>query len=268
MNDISSNDEKDRFWRRFIDDIIAMTTMTESQAQEFVDWMNTLYPNLNFTHEWSKNEANYLDIKLIIKDGKIQTDLFIKKTNKQLYLDYRSSHPPAVFKSIVYSQALRVRMICSEDIFVENQLTNLKEKFMDRHYPEDLILEQFGRAMAKSRLDLLKPKTYPHDASPVQLTRWRKRELVTPFIITFNKNNPPLQQWLTEEFHLLQLNEKNRRVFLHRPNVVYRQPPNIKRQLVKSKQHFEQLPFNDNDQEQPVPGCNKCDSRRCVTCHV
>jgi hypothetical protein len=39
LNDISSNDEKDRFWRRFIDDIIAMTTMTESQAQEFVDWI-------------------------------------------------------------------------------------------------------------------------------------------------------------------------------------------------------------------------------------
>ena len=121
--------------------------------------------------------------------------------------------------------------------------------------------------MAKDRADLLKVRTYPHDAAPSQPRVWRRKELVTPFVITFNKFNPPLQQWLEEEFHLLQLDEKNKRVFPTRPNVVFRQPPNIKRQLVKAKQSFQQLPFAGQEDD-PIAGCKTCDSRRCVTCEV
>ena len=156
-------------------------------------------------------------------------------------------------------------MICSDESFAKNQLGSLKERFLARNYPEQLIMEQFNRAMAKNRLDLLKPKTYPHDSAPVQPRVWRRKALVTPFIVTYNKFNPPLQQWLEDEFPLLRLDEKNRKVFPHRPNVVFRQPPNIKRQLVKAKLMFEQLPF-DQQEEENSPGCKTCDSRRCVTC--
>ena len=65
-------------------------------------------------------------------------------------------------------------MICSEDQFVNNHLESLKTKFLARNYPEKIINEQFNRALAKNRPDLLRPKTYPHDFAPVQPTRWRK----------------------------------------------------------------------------------------------
>ena len=183
-------------------------------------------------------------------------------------MDYRSNHPPPVFKSIAYSQALRVKMICSEEAFAENQLRNLKEKFLKRNYPEQLIDEQFSKAMARDRADLLRPKTYPHDAAPVQQARWRGKTLVTPFIVTYNRFNPPLQKWLEEEFYLLQMDERNRKVFPHRPNVVHRQPPNIKRQLVRAKQNFQELPYDGQNENTQEPGCTKCQSNRCVTCNV
>ena len=118
-----------------------------------------------------------MDLKIIIEDYKIKTDIFIKATNKQLFLDYRSAHPPSVFKSIVYSQALRVKTICSEVEYVEKQLTNLRGKFKDRNYPELIIEEQFQRAMAKDRADLLRPKNLP----TLWVSRTHKKEILAIF---------------------------------------------------------------------------------------
>ena len=49
----SIDDPKERFCSRFIDDMFAAAVGTELQAQQLVDWMNTLWPGLNFTFDWS-----------------------------------------------------------------------------------------------------------------------------------------------------------------------------------------------------------------------
>ena len=67
---------------------------TEEEAVEFVAWMNTLWPGLKFTFDWSNKELTYLDVKLIItEEGKLETDRLIKPTNTQLFLHYQSNHP-------------------------------------------------------------------------------------------------------------------------------------------------------------------------------
>ena len=74
LKDNSSMDVKDRFYKRFIDDMIAATNCTQQEANNFVDWLNTLNPSLNFTFEWSNESINYLDVTLVMKDGKLETD--------------------------------------------------------------------------------------------------------------------------------------------------------------------------------------------------
>ena len=111
LKDYSSRDEKDRFYKRFIDDMIAATSCTKQEASEFVDWLNTLNPNLNFTFEWSDESINYLDVTLVMQDGKLETDRHVKPTNPQLFLHFSSNHPHSVFQAIVYGQGITVRTI-------------------------------------------------------------------------------------------------------------------------------------------------------------
>ena len=111
LKDLSDDDETHRWFKRFIDDQIAACAITVEEAKTFVDWLNTLWPGIKFTYTREDKVAEFLDLKIIIEGNKIKTDLFIKETNKQLFLDYRSNHPPSVFKSIVYSQALRVNLL-------------------------------------------------------------------------------------------------------------------------------------------------------------
>ena len=74
----------------------------------------------------------------------------------------------------------------------------VSKKFLARNYPEQLIQEQFDRALAKDRADLLRTKRCLHDSVPVQTNMLRKKVLITSFIITFNKVKPPVQKWLEE----------------------------------------------------------------------
>ena len=87
-----------------------------------------------------------MDLKISLENGRLKTDLFVKETNAQLFLDYNSNHPGHCTKSIPYSQALRVIERCTSPEEADSHLSNLKNKFQDRNYPEELIREQFERA--------------------------------------------------------------------------------------------------------------------------
>ena len=94
-------------------------------------------------------EFLYLQIEIV--DGRLETNLFIKPTNQQLYLDFKSNHPSHCRESIPYSQALRVVERCATPNDRDLQLLNLKEKLVDRHYPEELVDKKFELAKQKNR---------------------------------------------------------------------------------------------------------------------
>ena len=51
LKDLDSQDVKDTFYTRFIDDKLAAFLGTKDQAESFVCWLNTLWPGLTFTYE-------------------------------------------------------------------------------------------------------------------------------------------------------------------------------------------------------------------------
>ena len=184
MDDKSSPDENQRFWKRLIDDIIAAFVGTQQEAAEFVEWMNTLWPGLKFTSNWSNKEMVYLDVKIVItEEGQIETDRHIKPTNPQLYLPYKSNHPASCFKSIVYGQAITVRMICSREEDVERHMKILQQKFEERGYPSQMVSQYLQKGIRRERADLLKPKPqYPHHMVPTPMST--KVPFKPTFVIT------------------------------------------------------------------------------------
>ena len=214
-----------------------------------VGWMNTLWPGIEFTFEWSDTELTYLDVKLIMSEGKLETDRHIKPTNPQLYLHYKSNHPAQVFKAIIYGQAITVKTICSKEEFVGRHMENLKEKFLERGYPLELVTENLAKGAALKRENLLNPVFYPTQATPALPL---KPKFVPTFIITFNPHNPPLKAWLKETFLILQADSKMREIYKNPPAVSFRQPRNLKQIVVKNR--MKELPFLDYS-DLPEPGC-------------
>ena len=56
---------------------------------------------------------SFLDLNVKLSQGQLETDLFIKPTDRHQYLHYSSSHPEHTKRSIVFSQGLRVSRTCS-----------------------------------------------------------------------------------------------------------------------------------------------------------
>ena len=98
-----------QMWKRFIDDIFALIKGSEEQCIALVNYLNTLMPGVvKFTYSYSTEKVVFLDLEISLVDGKIETNLYIKPSNSQIYLDYHSNHPEHTKSSIPYSQALRV----------------------------------------------------------------------------------------------------------------------------------------------------------------
>ena len=77
---------------------------------------------------------------------------------------------------------------------MEVHLSKLKEKLVSRGYPVTLINEQFEKVERMDREDLLRPKTYPHGATPLPVVP-AKPKFHPDFIFTYNPHNPPFKQW-------------------------------------------------------------------------
>ena len=100
-------------WFRFIDDVDMKWTHGDKELDEFLEHVNSIHPSIKFTHEVSKTKMSFFDTTTTVKEGNITTDLYSKPTDKHQYLSPNSCHPMHCFKSIPFSQAIRVKQICS-----------------------------------------------------------------------------------------------------------------------------------------------------------
>ena len=131
--------------KRYIDD---GTSLFNGNLQQFVHWISELNIRLaryglNVDEHLFKIIGSFipfLDIQYCFdKDGHLQTDLFIKPTDSRSYLYFSSAHPNHIYSGIVYSQFLHLRRIINSDIRLENRINDLKQAFIDAHYPKGMI---------------------------------------------------------------------------------------------------------------------------------
>ena len=146
---------KPRIWWRYIDDIFFLWEHGEDSSKQFIETLNACHPTIKFTVEWSKEEINFLDVNVRLRNRQLETDLHIKPTDTHQFLDSTSCHPYHCKKSIPYSQALRYNRICSDNKKFDQRCNNLEKWLMERGYSERMVRTQILKARGESRDSLL-----------------------------------------------------------------------------------------------------------------
>ena len=100
---------------------------------------------MKFTYELNEKEIPFLDLKVKLNEGKINTGLYIKSTDRHQYLRFTSSHPNYTKRSIVYSQGLRIKRICSEKEDFLKHMREMKLWFLKWGYPENIVDQELGK---------------------------------------------------------------------------------------------------------------------------
>ena len=179
--------------------------------------LNNFTHKLSFTHEASKNCIPFLDLKVKLIDGKLETDLYMKPTDHYQYLHCLSSHPKHTKHSIVYSQTLRVNRLCSlEEDFSYNKL-NMKEWYIKKGYPESVIEKEMKKVCFSK-----------------QSQKFKKVEKVE-YHLHYHSLLNKLSSIIHRNLYLLYMNQEVKNVFTSGPTVSYRSATKISNYLVRAK---------------------------------
>ena len=157
---------KPYLWLRYLDDIFAIWTGTLNELEAFFEYLNQYHPTIKFTMdhsfkstpEHSFDQINFLDVLVSKRGTKLETDLFSKETDTHQFLHFKSCHPFKCKKPIPYSQAIRIKRICSEEHILEGRLYDLKTWFLKRGYSEKLVDQGIQRVNGIDRNSLLQKK--------------------------------------------------------------------------------------------------------------
>ena len=102
-------------WLRYQDDCFLNWNLAIDTTENLLKILRSLHPSIKFEKEESKTEANYLDIKILVKDNKIIIDLFQKPTDSQHYVPFISSHPSHTKRNIPLNLARRICTIMEKE---------------------------------------------------------------------------------------------------------------------------------------------------------
>ena len=148
-------------WWRYIDDVFLVWLHGEEKLMDFINFLNGAHDSIKFTAEWSSERVNFLGVQVIKQGNKLVTDLFTKPTDTHQLLHRTSCHPSHTKKGIPYSQALRIRRICSEETFFDKKVGDLKTWLLARGYKENEVDSQVARVRLKNRVALLDTNPRP-----------------------------------------------------------------------------------------------------------
>ncbi|KAK5644613.1 hypothetical protein RI129_005913 [Pyrocoelia pectoralis] len=138
------------FWGRYVDDVICIHSADDSGVNNFLNELNGIHPNVQFTIEKeSNNTLPFLDLLLHKSPQKITFSIYRKPTTTDNMIPYDSVHPithkMAGLHSLLY-RLHNIPMLASH--FIE-ELNIIKQMALNNGYPIALV-EKLSRRIKHS----------------------------------------------------------------------------------------------------------------------
>ena len=185
--------EMSLLYLRHIDDIFMIREGTKAELMIFIKDLNEKHNTIKSDFQVSPRKITFLDA-VLYKDenNNIQTTLYHKPTDQQAFLHAKSEHPRSLLSSIPYSQALRLKTICSTTTEFDKNCAIIKQKFLDWQYKEEVLDEQIKKVNRTERKELF---TCKEENSKNRI----------PLSITYNRTLPNIFKIVKENWNILQI---------------------------------------------------------------
>lgn len=211
------------FYKRYIDDGFGIWIGDLASLQEFTNYANSIHDNIKIELRWSSESIEFLDTRVVLREGCVYTDLYIKPTDKMLYLQESSCHPPHTKKSLAYGLGVRIKRICEREEDYVRHRGLLKQQLRKRGYSGKTIEQQLRKVDDQDRHTLLLKKEK------------RKKIDRVPLVLTFSKILPDIRAIFKKHQTTLYMSDRMRQVFPEPPLLAYRRDRNLCDVLVHTK---------------------------------
>ena len=105
--------------------------------------MNSFHEQIQFTYEVEhNNKLTFLDILLIKNANKIDTTVYRKPTNNDVYLNWNTHAPTTWRKGILRTILSRAYTICSSETYFNEEIKYIESTFEKvNNYPKYVITQ-------------------------------------------------------------------------------------------------------------------------------
>ena len=120
-------------WRRYVDDTFVF--VKKGCVEHVLARLNSFHKNIQFTYGFeNQNKLPFLDILLIRRGTKIETTVYRKSTNNDIYLNWGSFAPVTWKRGTLFNRAY---IVCSTDYHLKKELDHLRYDFQKHNnYPK------------------------------------------------------------------------------------------------------------------------------------
>ena len=130
------------FYKRYIDDTI-VGFQNVNQAHQFLDFINTSHPNINFTMDIEKdNTISFLDLSIHKSSSSVSTNVFRKSCHTGLGLNFYSCCPLNFKLNSCKTLLHRAYTNCSNWLNFSEEVTQLEKYFQQNSYPLHVFHQQ------------------------------------------------------------------------------------------------------------------------------
>ena len=138
-------------WVRYVDDIFLVYKGNDDQFQEFLNYVNSFLPSIQFTVEKEvDNKLAFLDV-LVSHDPishSFHFSVFRKPTNAENYIHFFSFHSPQIKSNIIINFVIRAYRICDPQ-YLDDEMSHIRRLFSRLCYPQHFIEKAISKAKRK-----------------------------------------------------------------------------------------------------------------------
>ena len=165
---------------------------------------NNLHPNLSWEIN-SGREGPYLDLWVMIKNGKIETRIFAK--SESIYINPDSCHDPSVFKSIYRGVGLRLRLNCSKDEDFDEAVEKYAKSFAVSGHNHRRAKFELNKARSIDR------KAFLNNEKARKEEKKRKNRGKVFWINRYDPRVPHARHIISRNYHILDADPIAKQVF-------------------------------------------------------
>ena len=182
----------------------------------------------------------------------MQTTLYKKPTDRQNYLHAKSAHPVSLKKRIPYSQALRMKRVCSTSDECKKRPNDLVKRFVQKGYKENIIRNQI------KKLDNLERSTSLNKTNAVL-------KIVIPISVKYSPTLPNFRKIINKHWYILNINNTVKNVFKATPVIAFCKNTSIRLIIGTSKISHNQKLLKVK-QNVAKGECIPCNTSGCLSC--
>ena len=136
------------FYVRYVDDVFCVFRKV-CDHNAFLSKLNALHRNLKFTCEYGGTNMPFLDTKLMLKPGGVESTVHRKPTDTNVVLHYNTVAPLTWKRGLIKCLLHRAKVVCSSKANLDEEVLKLREIFVENGYPPkffDKIKQKLVRA--------------------------------------------------------------------------------------------------------------------------